>query len=101
MGWAEDFLKEQITSKYTITQFAEKSGLPRSSIYNWMANVESIPIGTFRILMKTLGLDPNELLRVDWTTEKHLLKLSDEEYQLLMKYRDDPIMHGIINKILK
>lgn len=101
MGWAEDYLKEKITSRYTITQFAEKSGLPRSSIYNWMANVDSIPVGTFRILMKALELDPNELLRVDWNCREHFMQLSEDEYRLLDKYRNDPIMHGVIDKLTK
>lgn len=100
MGKAEDFLREQITSRYTFTQFAEKSGLPRSSIYHLIENVDAIPIGKFRKIVKALDLNPNDLLQVDWESDRHVQMLSEEEYRLLEVYRNNQVMHGVIDSII-
>lgn len=120
MGKQEDFLKSLITRDYTVTEFADISGLNRSNFYNWFKNMDSMPVSALRAISKALNVSANELVMCDWETAQHIevctdeenalltafregkpVELcTDEELALLKVYRENGTLHELINKMI-
>ena len=98
----EEYLSELIAkSGLSLKQFAEKCGVPRTNLYNWRANMNTMPVSAVKSITRALSITPNELLQVDWTTAKHVEELTEEEFEVLEKYRNDAVTREFIQKIVR
>lgn len=100
MGKQEEYLRRLITRNGSITEFSQKSGIPRTSIYNWLKNADTMQVTALRSLAKTLGLSADEILMCDWETKEHIEVCTEEEAALLKVYRENEVIHGLINKMI-
>lgn len=120
MGKQEEYLRRLITRNGSITEFSHKSGIPRTSIYNWLKNADTMQVAALRILAKTLGLSADEILMCDWEVKEHIEVCTEEEYAMLLAmrgeelvelcteeeaallkvYRENEVLHGLINKMI-
>ena len=120
MGKQEEHLRQLITRNGSVSEFSQKSGIPRTSIYNWLKNADTMPVSALRSVAKTLGLPADEILMCDWETKEHIEVCTNEEYELLLTirrkglvevcteeeaallkvYRENEVLHGLINKMI-
>lgn len=97
---AQDLLKSRILSQFgSVKVFAEASGIPRTSIYNWLGDMSRMPAYAIVQVFSKLGLEPNELLQADWERKAQVEFLSDEELDVIRRYRSDDLFRAMINKI--
>lgn len=120
MGKQEEHLRRLITRNGSVSEFSQKSGIPRTSIYNWLKNADTMPASALRSVAKTLGIPADEILMCDWKTTEHIEVCTNEEHELLQAirgnglvevcteeeaallkvYRENEVIHGLINKMI-
>ena len=120
MGKQEEHLRRLITRNGSISEFSQRSGIPRTSIYNWLKNADTMQVSALRSLAKTLGISADEILMCDWETKEHIEVCTDEEHAMLLAmrgeelvelcteeeaallkvYRENEVIHGLINKMI-
>ena len=63
--------------------------------------MNTMPVSAVKSITRALSITPNELLQVDWTTAKHVEELTEEEFEVLEKYRNDAVTREFIQKIVR
>ncbi len=100
----QQLLFNEITKQYgSISAFAEQASIPRSSIYNYLGsngNFARMPVGMLIECCEKLSLSPDQLLIAKISDEKHIEALSEMEYIIIKRYREDCIFHQVIDKLL-
>ena len=77
----------------TQKEFSEKTGIPQSTMSSWRGKKQNPAMDKLRVICDTLEVDPYYLISGtsgDTNTNVDYIAVykSDEEYQLLMEYRN-------------
>lgn len=93
----EDFLKKKISEKNTtLKAIAADIGVPYSTLRDMQANVGSARVDNVILLCNYLGITVEQLNAANLNE----FAISDFEKKLILAYRDKPIMHNAVNKLL-
>jgi len=96
-------LKEEILRRYgSLQRFQEVSGIPRSSVHNWVTRgVETMTVGTLYKVCAALDCPPDDFVEVYSPSGRYAELCTEEEAKLLEKFRSDPAVANAIRLLMR
>lgn len=96
-------LKDEILRKFgTLQRFHEVSGIPRSSVHNWATRgIETMTVGTLYKVCEALDCSPDDFVELYSPKDRYLEHCSEEEHELLNKFRNNEAVANAIRLIAR
>lgn len=96
-------LKDEILHKFgTLQRFQEVSGIPRSSVHNWVTRgIETMTVGTLYKVCEALDSPPDDFVELYSPKGRHIEVCSEEEHALLDKFRNNEAVANAVRLIIR
>ena len=96
-------LKDEILRKFgTLQRFQEVSGIPRSSVHNWVTRgVETMTVGTLYKVCEALDCPPDDFVELYSPKGRYVEVCSEEEHELLDKFRNNEAVASAVRLIAR
>ena len=96
-------LKSEILQKFgTLQHFQEVSGIPRSSVNNWNTRgIGTMTVSTLYKVCEALDCPPDDFVELYSPKGRHVEVCSEEEHELLKKFRNDEAVASAIRLLAR